>query len=274
MTAQREKARRFHELHRSGGILVLPNAWDAASARVFELAGARAIATTSAGVAASFGYPDGEQVSGALMIGAVERIVAAVDVPVSVDAEAGYGASVDAVCDTARAVLAAGAVGVNLEDALRDPALLVERIGAVREVAAGAGVPLFVNARTDVFLRGGDPAAQFEDGVSRLRAYQAAGADGLFAPGLADAATIRRLVAALERPVNILAFPGVPPVRELERLGVARVSVGSGPMRATLGLARRIAEELLGAGTYVSFADAPSHGEVNAMFSRVRTADQ
>ena len=267
MTSQREKALRFHELHRGGRILVLPNAWDAASARVIELAGARAIATTSAGVAASLGYPDGEQVRPELMIGVVERIVATVDLPVSVDAEAGYGDSVDAVRETVRAVLSAGAVGVNLEDAMGDPAVLVERIGAVREVAARAGVPLFVNARTDVYLRRGDPTAQFDEALKRLRAYEAAGADGLFAPGLADAATIGRLVASLGRPLNILAFEGVPPVPELERLGVARVSAGSGPMRATLGLTRRITEELLGAGTYASFVEgAPSHGEVNAMF--------
>jgi 2-methylisocitrate lyase-like PEP mutase family enzyme len=270
MTTQRDKALRFHALHRGGRILVLPNAWDAASARIFELAGARAIATTSAGVAAALGYPDGERVRRELMIPVVERIVATVDVPVSVDAEAGYGDTIDDVRETARAVLAAGAVGVNLEDGLREPELLVERIIAVREVAAAAGVPLFVNARTDVFLRAsGDPTSQFAEGLRRLEAYQAAGADGLFAPGLADAAAIARLVAAVALPVNILAFAGVPSAPELERLGVARVSVGSGPMRATLGLVRRIAEELLGAGTYGSFVDgAPSHGEVNAMFRR------
>jgi 2-methylisocitrate lyase-like PEP mutase family enzyme len=268
MTSQRDMALRFHELHRTGGILVLPNAWDASSARVFELAGARAIATTSAGVAASLGYPDGEQVPSALMIGVVERIVATVDVPVSVDAEAGYGTDVAEVRETVRAVLAAGGVGVNLEDGLHDPEWLVERIVATREVAAAANVPLFVNARTDLYMRRTrDPAAQLDEALKRLRAYQAAGADGLFAPGLADPETIRRIVAAVDRPLNILAFAGVPPARELERLGVARVSVGSGPMRATLGLVRRIAEELLGAGTYARFLEgAPSHAEVNAMF--------
>src|SRR5438552_693454 len=126
MTTQRDRALHFHALHRAGTILVLPNAWDAASARVFELTGARAIATTSSGVANALGYRDGEHVSRELMIGVVERIVATVDVPVSVDAEAGYGASVEEVRDTARAVLAAGAVGVNLEDGLREPELLVQ----------------------------------------------------------------------------------------------------------------------------------------------------
>ena len=272
MTTQRDKALRFSALHRAGAILVLPNAWDAASARVLELAGAAAIATTSAGVAGALGYPDGERVPRDLMMALVERIVAAVDVPVSVDAEAGYGADVGAVRETARAVLAAGAVGVNLEDGLHEPDWLVERIAAVRDVAEAAGVPLFINARTDVFLRrAGDPAAQFDDALRRLEAYQRAGADGLFAPGLADPPVIARLVRAVARPLNILAFAGVPPVRELERLGVARVSVGSGVMRATLGLVRRISEELLGAGTYGGMLEgAPSHAEVNAMFRPTR----
>ena len=266
MTSQREKAERFGALHR-GEILVLPNAWDAATARVFELAGARAIATTSAGVANALGCPDGERVSRDLVLEGLARIVAAVDVPVSADIEAGYGATVTEVCATVAGVLDAGAVGINLEDRLRDASVLVERIGAVRELARAKDVPLFVNARTDVWLhRGGDPAAHFEEGVGRLRAYAAAGADGVFAPGLADADGIARVVAAVDRPLNILAFAGVPPVRELARLGVARVTVGSGPMRATIGLVRRIADELLRDGTYGGFADAPSHAEVNAMF--------
>jgi len=267
MTAQREKAERFLALHR-GDILVLPNAWDAASARVFELAGARAIATTSAGVAAALGRPDGERVRRDDMLDALRRIVAAVDVPVSADIEAGYGTTVAEVCATVAGVIDAGAVSVNLEDEVRDAADLVERIGAVRELARAKGVPLFVNARTDVWLRrGGDPRAHLDDGIARLRAYAAAGADGVFAPGLADPDTVARVAAAVDRPLNILAGPGVPPARELARLGVARVTVGSGAMRATLGLVRRIAEELLGDGTYRLLADAPSHAEVNAMFT-------
>jgi 2-methylisocitrate lyase-like PEP mutase family enzyme len=272
MTPQHEKARRFHALHHAGRILVLPNAWDAASARVFELAGAPAIATTSAGVAASLGHPDGEAAPRDLVLAAVARIVAAVDVPVSVDVESGWGASVDDVRETVAAVLAAGAVGVNLEDRLAEPGVLAERIRVAHEVARHVDVPLFVNARTDVYLRSSaDPVAKLADAVRRLRVYEAAGADGLFAPGLDDAATIREIVAAVARPLNVLAGAGVPPARELERLGVARVSVGSGPMRATLGLVRRIAEELLGEGTYGRFlTDAPSHAEVNAMLARPR----
>ena len=267
MTAQREKAARFGALHR-GDILVLPNAWDAASARVFELAGARAIATTSAGVAAALGRPDGERVRRDDMLDALRRIVAAVDVPVSADVESGYGTTVAEVCATVAGVIDAGAVGVNLEDAMRDTGVLVERVAAVRELAREKGVPLFVNARTDVWLRrGGDPRTHLDEGIARLRAYAAAGADGVFAPGLADPDTIARVAAAVDRPLNVLAGPGVPPAPELARLGVARVTVGSGAMRATLGLVRRIADELLGDGTYRFLADAPSHAEVNAMFT-------
>ena len=267
MTSQKEKAERFQALHR-GEILVLPNAWDAASARVVELAGARAIATSSAGVAHALGYPDGERVPRDLVLEGLARIVAAVDVPVSADIEAGYGATVGEVCATIEGVLDAGAVGINLEDSLQDAAVLAERIGAIRELARRRDVPFFVNARTDVWLRQrGAAAALLEEGIARLRAYAAAGADGVFAPGIAEADAITRLAAAVDRPLNVMAFAGVPTVPELARLGVARVSVGSGPMRATLGLLRRIATELLGEGTYGTLlADAPSHAEVNAMF--------
>jgi 2-methylisocitrate lyase-like PEP mutase family enzyme len=270
MTRLEEKARAFHALHHGPRILVLLNAWDVASARVFELAGAPAIATTSAGVANSLGFPDGEHLSRELLMEAVARITRAVDVPVSVDVEAGYGATADDVRATARAVLDAGGIGVNIEDAMMDPDHLVERIAAIRDVAAAKGVPLFVNARTDVYLRGtGQPPELLDEAVRRLRAYAAAGADGLFAPGLRDPATIARIVAAVGLPLNILAGEGVPPAKELERLGVRRVSVGSGPMRATLGLVRRIGDELLRDGTYTGFlAGAPSHADVNRMLAK------
>ena len=271
MTALGEKARTFHALHGGPHILVLLNAWDAASARIFELAGAPAIATTSSGVAGSLGFPDGQHVSRDLVIEAVARITRVVDVPVSVDIEAGYGATVEEVRQTARAVIDAGGVGVNIEDEMKDPGLLAERIAGIRDVAASKGVPLFVNARTDVYLRTkGDPAGLLDEAVRRLRTYASAGADGLFAPGLGDAPTIARLAAAVDRPLNIMAGDGVPPANDLERLGVRRVSMGGGPMRATLALARRIAHELLREGTYSGFlADTISHAEVEGMFARL-----
>lgn len=272
MASQRERAERFRELHRPGTPLVLLNAWDAASARIFEEAGAAAIATTSAGLANALGYPDGDVIPPDLVAGAVRHITRTVRIPLSVDLESGYGTSPSAVAANVRAVIVAGGIGINIEDRLEDPQLLVDKIKAVREVAAAAAVPLFINARTDVYLRGrGAAAALFDDALRRLKAYEQAGADGLFAPGIADCETIGRLVGALGLPVNVMAFQGVPPVADLARAGVARVSVGSGPMRATLGLARRIATDVLATGTYDSFAAAPSHAEINALFVKRET---
>jgi 2-methylisocitrate lyase-like PEP mutase family enzyme len=266
---QQEKARLFHELHARKQILVLINAWDAASARAFELAGAAAIATTSAGVAACFGYPDGQHVGRDLVLGSLARVCASVDLPVSADLEAGYGTTVGEVCETVRGVLDAGAIGINIEDEMADPQVLCEKIAAIRDVARSRGVELFVNARTDVYLRGkGDAAQRFDDAVLRLRAYAAAGADGLFAPGLGNADAIAKLVGQVERPLNILGGAGVPSIPELERLGVKRVSMGSGPMRASLTFASRLAREILHDGTYAGFlGDTLSHAEVNRMFT-------
>jgi len=274
MTTQHDKAHVFHGLHHAQETLILLNAWDAASARIFEVAGAKAIATTSAGVANALGFPDGEHVGRALMLEAVGRIVNAVDIPVSVDLEMGYGSTVDEVCRSVEAVIDLGGVGINIEDGLRDPVLLVDRITAIRERAASRGVTVFVNARTDVYLRGtGEPAAKFADAVHRLRLYAEAGADGVFAPGLADPDTIHRLVREVDRPLNILGGAGVPPLKELERLGVARLSVGSGPMRATMALTRTIAEQLLHSGIdSLMVQDALSPAEANGMFRRTPAA--
>lgn len=269
MTNQRERAQRFRELHRPGTPLVLLNAWDAASARIFEEAGAPAIATTSAGLANALGYPDGDAIKPELVADAVRHITRVVRIPLSVDLESGYGSTPATVAANVKAVIDAGGIGINIEDRLENPRLLVDKISAIREVAAAADVPLFINARTDAYLRGrGDATALFEDALHRLKTYEQAGADGLFAPGIADLEAIAQLVGALSLPLNVMAFQGVPPVAELARAGVARVSVGSGPMRATLGLARRIAKDVLATGTYGSFVDAPSHGEINSLFAR------
>jgi len=267
-TTQKDRARAFHALHHGGRILVLPNAWDAASARVFELAGAPAVATTSSGLAASLGYPDGERIPCEMVVGALRRITATVDIPVSLDFERGYAEEPARVAANVQAAIDAGAVGINIEDGMQDPGVLVAKIAAIRALPAAREPGLFVNARTDVFLGGkGSPAEQLSEAIRRLQAYQAAGADGLFAPGLAAPEAIAAVVAAVRLPLNVMAFAGVPPAPALERLGVARVSVGAGPMRATLALTRRIAAELLGAGTYEGFLrDTISHAEVNGMF--------
>jgi 2-methylisocitrate lyase-like PEP mutase family enzyme len=272
MDPQTEKAMQFRQRHRGPGVLVLPNVWDVASARIVEEAGFPAIATTSAGIAYSLGYPDGQHISREEMVARVARIARAVKVPVTADIEAGYGSSPEDAARTTRELIQAGAVGMNLEDTGGDPehpllelALAVEKIKAVRVAAAELRVPMVVNARTDVYLLPGDPYTQYSEALRRLIAFRDAGADCVFAPGLKDAEAIGRLVQALQCPVNILAAPGTPPIPELEKLGVVRVSLGSGPMRATLGLLRRMAEELKTAGTYSALDTAVPYAEVNKM---------
>ncbi len=278
-STQREKAEAFRQLHHGPRVLLLPNAWDAVSARIFEDAGFPAIATTSAGVAFAQGYPDGEFISRDAMIAQVAIIVRAVKIPVTADVEAGYGDSPDAAALTAKAVIAAGAVGMNLEDTsqaaagsgnpLLDLAGQLEKLQAVREVVKAAGVPLVLNARTDVYLESvGAAETRYDETIRRLSAYRDAGADCVFAPGIRDAETIRRLVADLACPLNILAGPGSLSVPELEQLGVRRVSLGSGPIRATLGLLARMACELRAEGTYSAMADAIPHAVVNQMMKR------
>ena len=272
---QKAKANAFRAMHRGPKALLLPNVWDVASARIVEEAGYGAIATTSAGVAFTLGYPDGEKISREEMLARVARIARAVKVPVTADVEAGYGNRHEDAAQTAREVIEAGAVGMNLEDGTEDPAhpladlsLQLEKIRAIRETALTTGVLLVLNARTDVYLlQVGDPAKRYDEAVRRLLAFRDAGAECVFAPGLRDTETIRRLVQDVKCPVNILAGPGFPSVPELEKLDVARVSLGSGPMRATLGLVRRMAEELKTSGTYKALEGAPSHAEVNKMLS-------
>ncbi|HLW75545.1 MAG TPA: isocitrate lyase/phosphoenolpyruvate mutase family protein, partial [Bryobacteraceae bacterium] len=200
---QHTRAIRFRELHDSPRIFVLPNAWDAASARIFEKAGFHAVGTTSAGVAASLGFPDGERVDRETMLAVVGRIASTVSLPVTADMESGFGETVEKVVETAQAVLHAGAVGMNLEDAagrdrstLADIGVQVEKIQAVRQAAKSSGIPIVINARTDVYLREvGEPVARLEHTVRRANAYRKAGADCLFVPGVRDPEIIRRLCA-------------------------------------------------------------------------------
>ncbi|PYV94572.1 MAG: 3-methyl-2-oxobutanoate hydroxymethyltransferase [Acidobacteria bacterium] len=270
---QRTKAEVFRALHGGPRTLLLPNVWDVASARVIQQAGLPALATTSAGVAFSVGYPDGEKIQRDEMLKMVARIASAVTVPVTADVEAGYGPKPEDAALTAEGVIEAGAVGMNLEDGTENPdhpladlSLQLEKIAALREKAKRLGVPLVLNARTDVYLLSvGAAESRYDETVRRLSAFRGAGADCVFAPGVKDAATIARLVSDLRCPLNILAGPGSLSVGELEQLGVARVSLGSGPMRATLGLIRRMVEELKSTGTYKSIEGAPSHAEVNRL---------
>ena len=265
------RAAALREMHRGDARpLVFVNVWDAASARIVEEAGFPAIATGSAGIAYSLGYADGQRVPARKMMDAIARIARAVNVPVSADVEAGY----DDVAETTRALIEAGAVGLNLEDMEGDTLVplprQLEKIAAVIRTGREAGVAVVLNARTDIYLAQlGDPAQRFDAAVERLRAYRDAGADSLFVPGVRDEETIGRLVEAVEAPVNILATAGTPPIARLRELGVARVSVGSGPMRAAMALTRRIAAEMRDQGTYAAFTgETISYPEANALFRR------
>jgi 2-methylisocitrate lyase-like PEP mutase family enzyme len=255
---QRAKAEAFRAMHDRSRILVLPNAWDAMSARVIEEAGARAIATTSAGVAFSVGYPDGEAIPRDEMIAAIARIARVATIPVSADIESGFANDTRELAETIRRVIEAGAVGINLEDQIHDGTrrlydleVAVERVRAARDAAEATGVPLVINARTDVYLLGvGEPETRFDHAVRRANAYRKAGADCLFVPAVVSRADIERLVPALEGPLNLLSIPGFPTVPELERLGVARLSVGG---RLTLGAMsglKKSVTDLLSNGTF------------------------
>src|SRR6266576_2764878 len=214
----RGKAEVLRQLHVEGPMLVLPNAWDAGSARIFIEAGFKALATTSAGIAFSLGYPDGERISRDEMLAAVARITRRIDVPITADMEAGYGMPPKAVAETVRRVIDAGAVGMNLEDRMEgkrliDFPLAVERVGAARAAADAAGIPFVLNARTDAFE---------------------APADSVFVPFVGDHGTIEQLVQLIRAPLNILGTPNAPSLKEMAALGVRRVTFGSAPMRATL----------------------------------------
>lgn len=270
-TPQGQRAAAFRRLH-ADGVLVLPNAWDTASARLVELAGAAAVATTSAGVAWSLGSPDGDRVPRERALEALARIVAAVDVPVTADIERGFGEDDEALGDTIRAVLEAGAVGVNIEDSvadgLRPTAAQRDRFAVVRATAEAAGIPLFVNARIDTYLRRvGDPGDRLAETVRRAEAYLEGGADGIFVPAVIDPATVRDLVGAIDAPLNVLVGPGAPSVAELAALGVRRVSLGSGVASAAYAVVRRAAEEALSAGTYGELEGGLAYDELNAALS-------
>ncbi|MFF3001623.1 isocitrate lyase/phosphoenolpyruvate mutase family protein [Kitasatospora sp. NPDC057940] len=266
---QRERALRLRELVVDGP-LVLPNAWDAGSAAVIASAGAPAIATTSGGVSWSLGHGDGHRLDRTQAVEAARRIVAAVDVPVTVDAEGGYGPTPADVAATVAALVGAGAVGVNLEDstAVGGPLFPVaeqaDRLRAARTAAAAAGLPeLVVNARTDVLLFG---LGGLDDVLARAEAYAEAGADGLFVPGLLDLDALAGLCERSPLPVNAMAVAGGPTVAELAATGVRRVSVGTGLAQLAYTAARRAAAELLGAGTLAELDGALGYGELNGLY--------
>jgi 2-methylisocitrate lyase-like PEP mutase family enzyme len=274
--SQLERARHFRELHRSRP-LILPNAWDAASARVIEAAGAPAIATTSAGISWSFGRSDGQKLRREEMLRVIGNIVESVHVPVSADIESGYGsgASKD-VAETVRALISMGVAGINIEDSPgRDGEMLLapdehaERIRVACQTAASMRGDLVINARTDLYLfQIGDLETRFSAVVERARLYRRAGADCVFVPGVIDISTIAKLVKAIEGPLNIMATPGAPSAKHLGEIGVARVSVGPWIAQAALAAAQRAARELVEQGTYTSLETSLPFAELNAMFAQ------
>lgn len=271
-TSQQDKAKLFQALHGNNPVLVLANAWDVASARVVADTGASAVATTSAGVAWALGYPDGDAVDVDRAIDLIARIAAAVDVPVTADIESGFGADAAGVGRTVRRVLAAGAVGVNIEDAasgaepLRPIAEQAERLAAARAAADEAGIELYINARTDMYLRSvGDPAQRLPETLDRARAYLQAGASGVFVPGITEPATVAKLVEGIDGPLNLLVGPGAPSVPELSKLGVARVSAGSSVAAAAYAVVRQAAIEMSTTGGYDALAGELDYGALNRL---------
>jgi 2-methylisocitrate lyase-like PEP mutase family enzyme len=243
-----KQAQAFHALH-SKGLLILPNAWDAGSARIVEHAGAKAVATSSAAVAWSHGYPDGEAIPPEVLISTVREIARVVSIPVTADIEAGYARDPRAAGDFAARVIDAGAVGVNIEDGLDAPELLCAKIEQVRRAAARSGVDIWINARIDVYLhKRAEGQAAYDETVRRAQLYREAGANSIFAPGAVDETTIGNLVREVGLPLNVLAWPGLAAASRLAQLGVRRLSAGAGLAKASLGHSYELAQAFLADG--------------------------
>lgn len=250
-------AAQFHALHAGPEILILPNAWDAASAAVMADAGARAVATSSAAVAWAHGYADGDHLPVPILIRALEEIARILPVPLTADIEGGYTDDLATLSETIRAVAGAGAVGINLEDGTRDPDLHARKVEAARKAASSAGVDLFINARTDVFLkRLVPPEAAEAEAVRRAALYAGAGASGIFIPFANEAGLIGRLAGAVSLPLNIMGFAGVPKAAELQALGVRRLSSATGLFRAAFATVKRVTEAYLAEGDPEAIAAA------------------
>lgn len=267
------RAQAFRSLHDRKRIVLLPNAWDAGSARLFARRGFAAIASTSGGMAWSLGYADGERTPLAEVLDAIARIVRAVDLPVTADIEGGYGDTPAAVGDTVSAVIATGAVGINLEDGtpghgpLRDCDEAAARIRAARSAADAAGVPIVINARVDNWMHPpSDPSAPLADATMRAHAYLAAGADCIYPIGLSDASTLAAFVRAVDAPVNVAAGRGVPPLAQLARLGVARVSTATRFATLALGAVDQAARAILDGNSFDALASEFTYADAQRLF--------
>ena len=267
-------AEAFRARHRRKPVLLLPNAWDGASARLFSAAGFEAIATTSGGVAWALGYQDGEQAPWDEVVAATRRIVRAARVPVTADIEAGYAETLDALASHVAEIIATGIVGINLEDGrhatppMRSLADAAQRIAAARAAARQAGVPIVINARSDLYYAQptGDPAALMAGTVERCTAYVAAGADCVYPFGVRDPKIIGELAAAIDAPINITGRAGMPNAAALERLGVARITIASAPTLVAMSAVRALADDLRATGRFDGLAAALRHPDAQALF--------
>jgi 2-methylisocitrate lyase-like PEP mutase family enzyme len=265
---QKSKAEAFAALHHTGDILILPNAWDAASAAVMADAGAKAVATSSAAVAWSHGYPDGDLLPLNLLLETISAVARVSPVPVTADIEGGYTDDLGQLAETVRAVIGAGAVGINLEDGRRAPDLHARKIDAARRAADGAGVALFINARTDVYLKGlAEGHAAYVETTARAETYRNAGASGIFVPGPSDADLIGRLADEIKLPLNIMLLPTLASAAKLQALGVRRVSSATAPFRQAYATVANATAEFLKDGDAAAYAaDAERLGNLNKRF--------
>lgn len=271
---QKENAEAFKAMHTACDAFVLPNCWDAISAKILERAGYAAIATASAAIAWSHGVADGENLTRDELIDAIRRIVRSVDVPVSADIEKGYGDSAQQVGETVRSILDAGVAGINLEDSTTEGAQrpipeMRSRITAARDAASKAGIPLVINARVDAYLLGKSGDEVLYDTITRGNVWLEAGADCVFVPGVDEPDVVRRLVEAIDGPVNIIVLNAhTPPVEELSRLGVKRISLGPRLMQSAMGHLERNARQIRTGGEFGFLSEIPSFSEINGWFSR------
>jgi 2-methylisocitrate lyase-like PEP mutase family enzyme len=280
LKSQAEKAEEFRAMHHGKKILILPNAWDVPSARVFEDAGFGAVATSSAGVMVSLGYPDGEIIGIDEYVSAIRRMSRVLGVPLSADVVGGFGSEPDAVAASVKKVVEAGAIGINIEDFVHETKKLLTleeqlaRLKAVKALRESMEVPFVVNARTDAFrFAQGDEKERLQEAIRRGVAFRDLGVDCLYPMGLTDPASISTYVEALKFPVNVMVRKGLPPVPGLQRLGVARVSFGPSASYATMGLLKRASQEVLSTGTYETLVDgAISFDELNALAVPKKTA--
>jgi len=262
------QSKAFADLHAGPDLLILPNAWDAGSARVIETAGAKAIATSSAAVAWANGYPDGEALPFDILLNTVREIARVVSIPITADIEAGYADEEDSsVVENVQYVVDAGAVGINIEDGTGSPDLLADKIAAIK---AALGSDVWVNARTDVYLHNlAQGEAAYEETVKRARRYRDAGADSIFIPMAVDEADLVRFVKAIDAPLNSLAWKGLPPAARLKEIGIRRLSAGSGLAKVSLNYTYALAKDFLGDGASEPVtAPGQMPGGLNALMRR------